>query len=1026
MKKVFFKALSIVMVFFVCGSAAFAQTPKPSKESPKDDEWNQTTACPGWNNPAYFQAGEYRGKIGDKSCTSPNVLTGQTGMSFSTTTYPKSQLATVSNGGSSCSSTPSGYSGTTNNAFVIMEGNGTDPNTGTSSVPALPLVPTQFNTNETGIINTNITRSIRIGDVCGGGKAAALYYTFMPTLQNALFYIYYACVVESPGHGTGCDPTFIIRVMRQNNAGNWVQISDTLAYYVTSTPAQQQPAGQPPTPSSTPESGCDTYGSVRLGERGWHLKGSWTSGFLWKDWDKVVLNLSNYANEDSLRIEVLMGDCCWSAHCAYAYIAGECRPLEIKNSGCPAGMSTTVDTLKAPRGMWDYEWYASDYGDADGSIQSFDDFDEGEENGYVTWRSLRAPGTQLNPDGYDPNGYDYLVKPEDFHVTKRRINGVDVAVDSIGNKQWFRCRITSAIDPLKPFDSYLYVDVTNKKPTMGIFSELLCDGTVKMKDIGKVPGGDQSGINVLTDSTKWIFYNDPDCIDQRSDTLVGDTVEYHYDTRDLAGVHVISYASNPDNPSDLSCYSEANFSFRPLQSPKAGMAITKKILCDADETTLSDTTDLTSGDWANNTRFWIFRDSTAAEDDMDLLDTLWGTGSENRVVTRSFTHGVEPIELWVRNGLFYLNPSNVQDTIWCQTQVLDTVAVFQHPELHRDGDSIVCQGEKTKIWVRALGVEGECTYQWSTTYGEVAGGFPPGDMLRVTPYADTSVYYVMVTSPAPAYCVAWDSAYAYLVSPKLKKLDHSGDRTDGRICPGDTAWLMGSNADHYSWTAMPEDPSLVGQEDNDTIVVIPEETTVYTLVGHGTNDCDATPIRDSIVIMPLPVPEVALSPYFIDAENPKLVLRDVSTYGVNSSWLFNDGTTAEGREVTHYFEHSVGRDSVPVTLTSYNVLNCPTVYPFKIPVSTFTAWFPSVFTPGTNDDNSTFRFFTINEYEYFRIDIYNRRGEQVYTSNDLHFEWDGTYKGNPCPQGTYVYTCRYRKPGTPTLSTLTGSITLIR
>ena len=1021
MKKVFFKALSIVMVFFVCGSAAFAQTPKPSKESPKDDDWSQQTACPGWNNPASFQAGDaynyYQGRLGIRDDeVVPNVLTSETGMTFSGTTYTRAQLATVSNGGSSCSSTPSGYSGTTNSAFVIMEGNGTDPNTGRGSHAPLPLVPTMFNTNEEGIINTNLEKSIRIGDVCGGGKAAALYYNVTPTPQNALFYIYYACVIEAPGHGTGCDPAFIIRVMKQNNAGQWVQFDNNLAYYVTSAPAQNQPAGYPSAP--TPQ--CPPYGTVVLGQNGWDMHGNaWSSGnFVWKDWTKVALNLSNYMNEP-LRIEVLMGDCSWSAHCAYAYIAGECRPLEITSTGCPAGMSTTVSTLKAPRGMLDYEWYASEYG----PFESYDEFDEGEANGYVTWRSLRAPGTPLDANGRDPNGYDYDVKPEDFRVTRELVNGVPPTTDNtnrISSTQTFRCRMTSALDPNSPFDSYLHVNVTNKKPTMMIDSLLLCDGTAQMRNISEVPGGDQSGEHVVGEQTQWKFYNNPNCNGSYLDSIVGESVEFQYDTRELAGVHVTSFTTDP------TCYSEAIYSFRPRQNPKAGMTITKKILCDADETTLSDTTDLTSGDFARNTRFWIFRDSTAAEDDMTLLDTLWGAGSENRVVTRSFTHGVEPIELWVRNGLFYPNPSNVQDTIWCQTQVLDTVAVFQHPELQRDGDSIVCQGEKTKIWVRALGVEGECTYQWSTTYGEVAGGFPPGDTLSVTPYADTSVYYVMVTSPAPAYCVAWDSAYAYLVSPKLKKLDHSGDRTDGRICPGDTAWLMGSNADHYSWTAMPEDPSLVGQEDNDTIVVIPEETTVYTLVGHGTNDCDATPIRDSIVIMPLPVPEVALSPYFIDAENPKLVLRDVSTYGVNSLWRFNDGTTAEGREVTHYFEHSVGKDSVPVTLTSYNVLNCPTVYPFKIPVSTFTAWFPSVFTPGTNDDNSTFRFFTINDYEYFRIDIYNRRGEQVYTSNDLHFEWDGTYKGNPCPQGTYVYTCRYRKPGTPTLSTLTGSITLIR
>lgn len=102
-----------------------------------------------------------------------------------------------------------------------------------------------------------------------------------------------------------------------------------------------------------------------------------------------------------------------------------------------------------------------------------------------------------------------------------------------------------------------------------------------------------------------------------------------------------------------------------------------------------------------------------------------------------------------------------------------------------------------------------------------------------------------------------------------------------------------------------------------------------------------------------------------------------------------------------------------MTLTSYNVLNCPTVYPFAIPVSTFTAWFPNIFTPGSSDANSTFSLFTINEYEYFHIYIYNRRGELVFESDDVHFQWNGTYKDEPCrrvPTSTPAVTANPAPP----------------
>ena len=260
-----------------------------------------------------------------------------------------------------------------------------------------------------------------------------------------------------------------------------------------------------------------------------------------------------------------------------------------------------------------------------------------------------------------------------------------------------------------------------------------------------------------------------------------------------------------------------------------------------------------------------------------------------------------------------------------------------------------------------------------------------------------------------------------MVKPKL-----AIDPIDGRICPGEVATLMGSDAHHFSWTASPADASLSGQENSDVIRVSPKVTTTYTMVGHGSNNCDATPLTKKVTIVPLPVSSVSLTPTFIDTDNPKMVLRDQSTCSVASSWLFPDGQVKTGKEVSHTFNDCIGYDSVYVTLTSYNDLNCPKEYPFAIPVNVFTVWFPTAFTPGSNDGNEKFTIYTINDYQFFHIYIYNRRGELVFESDDVNFQWDGTHNGEPCQQGAYVYTCRFRKPGTTTLSTVQGTVTLIR
>lgn len=965
------------------------------------NDWSQTTACPGWNNPANFGAGNttnyYQAQIGEPQSSStsnpvPNALTAHTGITWQQT-FNRSAIASVTeNTSGDCATVPTINGASTNNKpFVIMSTTtqagsapvNRDPMTGNQ----LPFVPTQYNTSDStqsALTTTEFTRSIRIGDACGGHNADGLYYYVDVTTDNAMFYIYYSAVVEVPSsiHGAACDPTFIIRVMKQNAAGDWVQASptrpnlqthnDSLSYYVSSTPA----------------TGSYSYGgpgSVVIGQNGWHESNSGYHCF-WKEWDKVAVNLSPYL-WSTVRIELIVFDCCMTQHFAYAYVAGECRPLLITSAGCPPGLSTDVTTLSAPIGLRNYVWYASDFGMI-GMTET--------TNPTYTWR-------QLTPDN-GPQNSTYHAQASDFHITRRLVNDIPTIVDSVGNWQTFRCKMTSALDPQKPIDSYLHVSVQNTKPSMDVDSLLMCDGTVKLWNRSEVPGDPSL---IVPSSTRWQFYSNASCLGEPEQVLIGDSAQVQYDNMSLRGVRVRSYTT------DAGCYSDAIYRLAPRQNPKAGMTISKRVLCDSAQTTLVDTT---SG--ANNTRFWYFRPQNAPDDDMTLSDMVRGSGTTNRSITRGFTHGVEPIELTVRNGLYYTSLTNIHDTTWCSTTVRDTVAVFLHPELEVTGDTVVCEGSRTNATVRALGVD-SCTYQWSTTPGTITGNIPSGPVLQVVPYADKATYFVKVTSPQG--CVAWDSIHAYMVRPKLTMLPE-----DGRICPGDAATLSGSDADHFTWTASPSDPSLAGQDSANTIVVRPSVTTTYTMVGHGTNDCDATPLRKTVTIVPLPVPRVKLTPEFVDSEKPTVVLRDESSYSVSSSWLFNDGTTAEGKEVSHEFKHSVGLDSVHVVLTSYNSLNCPTEYPFGIPVNIYTAWFPTVFTPGSNDGNDFFSLYTINEYEYFHIYIYNRRGELVYESDDVHFRWDGTYKGEPCPQGAYVYTCRFRKPGTTTLAAQHGSITLIR
>ncbi len=64
-----------------------------------------------------------------------------------------------------------------------------------------------------------------------------------------------------------------------------------------------------------------------------------------------------------------------------------------------------------------------------------------------------------------------------------------------------------------------------------------------------------------------------------------------------------------------------------------------------------------------------------------------------------------------------------------------------------------------------------------------------------------------------------------------------------------------------------------------------------------------------------------------------------------------------------------------------------------------------VFDP-TAHDNDIFHP-NVSGLKTYEIDIFNRWGEMIFSSNDLEHGWDGTYNGTPQDIGTYYYYISY-------------------
>lgn len=478
----------------------------------------QNQYCPGLKNPTNFSDfNAYSGSTGTKPNLAPNVANAITGMSF-TSNFANTQLAnlTTSQSGYDCASGVIN----SNTRFRIMsatDGTGYDKNVGGT---LLPYVPAGF------------TNSIRIGNCHNGAEAEALYYQMQVSRQNALLYLYFAPVIQAPGHGFPQDPTFVIRVAVQNQStGAWeynVIHGDSSCYMI---------------PSTNANNGIDH----------WHSIGSSYNTLFYRDWQMACISLLDYALQ-TVRIEVMISDCSQSGHYGYTYFAGQCRPMDITVNGCASGGSDTVALATAPPGMNAYKWYRS-------------------KEGVTT-------STDLANYVLIPNANDSVlaVHSSDFISFTDR--------DTM-QQNTFLCKLTTYMDPSKPLSSVITAKVNNMKPTIYVDSSFDCSNSVTLVDRSKVIYNDNNEMNnVDTSQTQWQFFDSDMPAGTPVYTANGGTAQYQFNA---AGTHsaIVRTRTFVDSPE---CWASDTLKIRSFEPVKPQIALSDQNICAGDSVQMNDRT----------------------------------------------------------------------------------------------------------------------------------------------------------------------------------------------------------------------------------------------------------------------------------------------------------------------------------------------------------------------------------------------------------------------------------------------------
>ena len=326
---------------------------------------------------------------------------------------------------------------------------------------------------------------------------------------------------------------------------------------------------------------------------------------------------------------------------------------------------------------------------------------------------------------------------------------------------------------------------------------------------------------------------------------------------------------------------------------------------------------------------------------------------------------------------FLWNDNSTNPTYWAKTneQIFvevtsvegcvgrDTVDATQTPlpVVNLGSTSTNCEGDTVVLDVTNTPTS---TYLWqdgttSSTYNVVSTG---NYVATVTDNGCSATDNVLITfDPVPSI----------------------GLGNDTTICKGFSIYLDATNQNAtYVWQD--------GTTNAAIFVTDPGIYAVQVFVGNCTG-------ADTIIIDQQDIPEV-----FLGEDTSLCAGQPVElfafAYGATYNWQDGSNDSIFSPRITGKYYVSVvnqcGFDADTVEVT-FNECNCK-------------VYIPSGFSPNGDPHNEIFNF-TYNCTEFSStMDIYNRIGQLIFSSNDPTIGWDGTYEDKKAEEGVYLYVIKYR------------------
>ena len=332
----------------------------------------------------------------------------------------------------------------------------------------------------------------------------------------------------------------------------------------------------------------------------------------------------------------------------------------------------------------------------------------------------------------------------------------------------------------------------------------------------------------------------------------------------------------------------------------------------------------------------------------------------------------------------------VTDANDCEVISTFSILATGGPDIDLGEDMNVCQGEEVFLEVGTFE-----TYAWST-----------GATSSSLSVSESGTYIVTVTDNN---CVSVDTIEVLFDADV--ELTVAGDFLS--LCPGDSIQLLLLGADEYQWL---DDTGTLDNLNATNPTARPEVSTEYAVIASNECGVDTSTIEVNVYeVTATAGPNVCVSP----GETVQLN----ASGGVHYYWIGGDYPLSD---------YNIANPTVvPEDSSTYEIMivdenNCTTFDEVTVLVASNPLSFIkyiNIITPNGDGDNDVLDFGDIGKYGTNTLKVFNRWGSLVYEKLDYQKgdeRFDGNFKGEPLPAGTYYYVLSFRD------ETLKQTLTIIR